>query len=78
MLAAVLTNWLGRPVVDRTGLGGTYDYNLEYSQEAAGEAPAEGASVFTALQEQLGLKLEPTRTQVETIVIDSVQRPSSN
>jgi uncharacterized protein (TIGR03435 family) len=74
MLATVLSNYLGRPVVDRTGLAGVYDYKLEYAQE---EDDAK-ASIFSALPEQLGLKLEATRVAVETIVIDRVERPSEN
>src|SRR5262249_2561510 len=85
MLATVLSNWLGRPVEDRTGLTGRYSYRLEYSEPDAGKEATDanppevlGASVLTALQEQLGLKLEPTRGAAETIVIDRVERPSAN
>src|ERR1051326_5340093 len=73
MLCAVLTNWLGRPVVDRTGLTGGYDYKLEYAQDEEF-----GPSVFTALQDQLGLKLESTRAKIETITVDRAERPSAN
>jgi uncharacterized protein (TIGR03435 family) len=81
MLATVLTQYVGRPVVDRTGLNGNYDYKLEYADNpgpdaAAVEAP--GASIYTALQEQLGLKLEPARVTLDTIVIEKVERPSAN
>jgi uncharacterized protein (TIGR03435 family) len=74
----------GRPVVDRTGLTGTYDLELTWTPEAppAGRegAPAvpfdpNGPSLFTALQEQLGLKLEATTGPVEVLVIDSADRP---
>jgi uncharacterized protein (TIGR03435 family) len=83
MLAAVLSQLVGRPVADRTGLTAGYTYKLEYAQErgmAIAEAPPENGapSVFTALQEQLGLKLEPARVPVETIVIERAQRPSEN
>jgi len=92
MLAALLTNWLGRPVLDRTGLTGTYDYTVEYAQDhgpvgggTPSEVPADatpanfsGPSIFIALQEQLGLKLESIRAAVETIVIDRAERPSAN
>jgi uncharacterized protein (TIGR03435 family) len=84
MLAAVLTNWLGRRVEDRTGLAGSYDYTLTYAPDLnplgdnpAAESPG-GPSVFTALEEQLGLKLGPARGRVETLVIDRVQKPSAN
>lgn len=79
MLASVLTNYVGRPVVDRTGLEDSYDYKLEYADDGEPNAPvSEGASIFTALQEQLGLKLEPGRVPVETIVVVKVERPSDN
>jgi bla regulator protein BlaR1 len=91
MLSALLTNWLGRPVLDRTGLIGVYDYKVEYGQDSGpgGVAPSEtpadatpanfsGPSIFIALQEQLGLKLETIRAAVETIVIDRAERPSAN
>jgi len=74
MLCVVLGNWLGRPVVDRTGLKEAYTYKLEYTQEDQSVDP----SVFTALQEQLGLKLEPTRATIDSIVIDRASRPSAN
>jgi uncharacterized protein (TIGR03435 family) len=82
MLAAVLTGYLGRPVVDRTGLTGTYDYTLEYSQEPRGADASPpvlpGPSIFTAIQEQLGLKIESARVTTETIVIDRAEKPSAN
>jgi bla regulator protein blaR1 len=77
----------GRPVVDRTGLTGTYDFSL-YStpDEISAAAPSDGAQLdlgaapgFTeALKEQLGVKLERTSAPVEVIVIDQVEPPSAN
>lgn len=82
-----------RVVVDRTGLVGSYSVKVEWTPEAgpfaqadplptglpAPPAPAAGGtSIFTALQEQLGLKLEPARAPVETLVIDDVERPTSD
>jgi uncharacterized protein (TIGR03435 family) len=84
MLTTVLGNWLGRPVEDHTGLTGQYDYVLEYAQDtdptrsAPAEASTPAASLFTALQEQMGLKLESTRGTVETIVIDRAEKPAQN
>ena len=74
-----LTNWLSgilgdRAVVDRTGLSGNFDVDLRYAVTPAG-APSDSPSIFTAVQEQLGLKLEPTRAPIEVLVIDSAQRP---
>jgi uncharacterized protein (TIGR03435 family) len=70
-------------VVDRTGLTGTYDLELTWTPEAPpagrdGAPPVDpnGPSVFTALQEQLGLKLEATTGPVEVLVIDSADRPT--
>ncbi len=70
---------IDRPVIDRTGLGGTYDVDLRFAASSLGAAAADAPalpSIFTALQEQLGLKLEPARGPVEVLVIDSVQRPT--
>jgi uncharacterized protein (TIGR03435 family) len=73
---------LGRVVLNRTGLAGTFSLDLEFtavsptgSPDAAG-ANDSAASIFTALQEQLGLKLEATRGPVDVIVIDSAQHPT--
>jgi len=77
-LAALLGNFgLGRLVVDRTGLTGRYDFELQWSYDALRpNADAAGEpGLFTALQEQLGLKLETARGPVEFVVIDSIERP---
>jgi uncharacterized protein (TIGR03435 family) len=79
-LAEILTEQAGRPVHDQTDLTGPFDLTLEWS---AGEAIANDRdappSVFTALQEQLGLKLEPIKAPVESIVVDQLQRiPTEN
>ena len=72
----------GRPVVDRTGLKGQYDFILRWtpSELAPGESsdPGEWPSLFAALKEQLGLKLIAEKAQVEVVVIDSAERPSEN
>jgi uncharacterized protein (TIGR03435 family) len=80
MLATVLTNYVGSPVIDKTGLTGSYDYKLEYADDSGGPdaTVSEGASIFTALQEQLGLKLERSRVSVDTVVIERVEKPSEN
>ena len=86
-LAAALRPYVGREVVDRTGLIGEFDFDLQFTAPpTAGSIDAgipvapldDAASVFTALQEQLGLKLESTRGSVELMVIDSVERPAGN
>ena len=72
---------LPHPVVDRTGLGGTYDFALEWVPEAYGEGgqPDEAGPTFVkALREQLGLKLESQKGPIELVVIDHIERPSTN
>ena len=80
---------VGRHVVDRTGLQGTYDIEIEWSSDlglqqappgsaGATELTPEGLSLFTALQEQLGLRLQPDRGPVDVIVIDSAEPPTPN
>ena len=76
---AALSTQLGRQVVDRTELSGRWDFFVTYRQDTvtAGVAPDPDApDLFTALQEQLGLELEPTRGPVEAFVIDRVERPT--
>jgi uncharacterized protein (TIGR03435 family) len=69
-----------RPVVDRTSLTGTYDINLEATPEfrIRRDPQPDDLSVFTAVQEQLGLKLEPTNAAVPVMVIDHIEKPSDN
>jgi uncharacterized protein (TIGR03435 family) len=64
----------GRFVVDRTGLTGLFDLDFEFTPDQSADTP--GASLFTALQEQLGLKLDAQRAPVEVLVIDSVAQPT--
>ncbi|HEX9200487.1 MAG TPA: TIGR03435 family protein [Acidobacteriaceae bacterium] len=65
----------GRMVVDRTGLDGSYDCEASWSRE---NSEGNGASLFTAIQEQMGLKLEPEKGPVEVLVIDHIEKPSEN
>jgi uncharacterized protein (TIGR03435 family) len=66
----------GRLVIDKTGLNGSYDLTLEFSSRRGPDAATDDRpTIFTALQEQLGLKLEPSRNPVQFAVIDSVERP---
>jgi uncharacterized protein (TIGR03435 family) len=93
-LSHVLSQTLGRTVVDKTGLTGSYDFSLTWTPDQslrnAGGGPqggppegdaapdASGPSLFTALQEQLGLKLEPQKGAVDVIVIDHIDPPTEN
>jgi uncharacterized protein (TIGR03435 family) len=77
---------LDRPVVDRTGLSGRYDFDLEFTPDESmfgglglkGTPESTKPDLFTAMQQQLGLKLEALRGPVDTIVIDHAERPSDN
>ena len=85
-LAQAFSGPAGRMVVERTGLTGAWDFELTYAAEGRGApggadaAPADpnAPSLFTAIQEQLGLKLESTKGPVDVLVIDSVERPTEN
>jgi bla regulator protein blaR1 len=87
LLARVLSNQLGRPVIDRTGLKGNFDFKLQWTPDPGqpdgldgGPPPPDpnGPSIFTAVQEQLGLRLESQKGPVDFIVIDRVEKPSEN
>ena len=65
-----------RPVVDRTGLNGEFIFDLEYAPEETLPGETSAGSVFTAVQEQLGLKLESGKVPAEVIVVDHVERPT--
>jgi uncharacterized protein (TIGR03435 family) len=76
-LAHVLVTPVGQPVVDKTGLTGTYDIDMKYRDSAEDDRPL--PSVFTAVQEQLGLKLVPAKLQLDYLVIDHTERvPEEN
>lgn len=77
-LAGSLANVLGRRVNDRTGLAGKYDYTLTFTPDDEATPDVNGPSIFTALQEQLGLKLESAKEPVEVLVIDHVEKPDAN
>lgn len=77
-LAYSLSDIVGRVVRDDTGLTGRYYMLLQWTPEEKQSAGEVGPTVFTALQEQLGLKLVPAKGPVETLVIDHVEKPSEN
>jgi uncharacterized protein (TIGR03435 family) len=79
VLASMLENQMERIVMDRTGLDGLFDFQLEWALEMnANAADVSAPSVFSAVQEQLGLRLESTKGPVEVIVIERVEKPSEN
>jgi bla regulator protein BlaR1 len=84
VLSPLLTGPSGRPVVDQTGLKGAFDFTLKWTPEqlaasaAAKEVVAGAPSFFTAIREQLGLLLVPSKAPVEVIVIDHIEQPSAN
>jgi len=93
-VVSVLTQTAGRTVIDKTGLAGRYDFSMHWmpdeegvpmqkvadSAQPANEALPESSepSIFTAVQEQLGLRLEPGKGPVECLVIDHIEQPSEN
>jgi len=84
-VASLVRSMAGRYVVDKTGLSGYYHLKLENvrmfqppSLDTAPTGADDTPSIFVALQEQLGLKLEPSRAQLEVLVIDHIERPSEN
>jgi len=79
-LAAALSRTLGRTVVDETSLGGSYDVSLHWTPDEAPPAVDNSAdpSLFTALQEQLGLRLESAKGPVEVLIVDRAEKPSEN
>jgi len=94
MLTQSLSSQLGRPVIDQTGLKGNFDFKLEWTPDPGqsggpfgGGPPGadtppppdpNGPSIFTAVQEQLGLRLESQKGPVEMLIIDKVEKPSEN
>src|SRR5262249_36872657 len=94
-ITANLRQVLDRPVINKTGLSGLYDFVLTFAPDPStslgllnqgretsltpsDDVPTGGASIFKALQEQLGLKLEPAKGPGEFLVIDSIERPTEN
>ena len=88
VLVAFLSSWVERPVIDRTGLNGLFDFEIEVGQDEiplfrlqrpAGSPPSGGPSLSSALEGQLGLVLEAGRAPVDVLAIESVQRvPTPN
>jgi uncharacterized protein (TIGR03435 family) len=82
-LSEILSVVVSRNVMDRTGLGGTFDLSLHFQivpldPDASAPDASRAPSISTALREQLGLKLEPQTGPVDVLVIDHVEAPSPN
>jgi uncharacterized protein (TIGR03435 family) len=81
-LAESLSRVTARPVLDRTGLKGEFDFTIDFEKDPdapdGSYAQLAGPSLFTALQEQAGLKLEATKGPIDVLVIDHVEKPSEN
>jgi uncharacterized protein (TIGR03435 family) len=74
-----MQSFLDRPVVDQTGLVGRFDFVLSWTPDDSNTDPENPApGLFTAVQEQLGLKLEPVKGPADVYVIDHVEKPSEN
>ncbi len=79
LLADILSNQVSRTVIDKTGLTDSYDCTLQWSREESSTTDTDvSPSIFTALPEQLGLKLQSAKGPVETLVVDHIEMPSEN
>ena len=73
-LASLLTTASGRPVFDKTGLQGNYEFDLKFSRSVSDDT----VSIFTAVQEQLGLKLEGSTASLDVVIVEHIERPTAN
>jgi len=78
VITGALSSMVQAPVVDKTGLSGTYNYTLQFGREWSAGDPESWPSIFTAVQEQLGLKLEAVHESVPNIVVDHITKPTEN
>jgi uncharacterized protein (TIGR03435 family) len=79
-LTLLLKFMMDRPAVDQTGLSGRYDFKLKWTSDES-RVPTDGSAppaIFTAIQEQLGLKLEPVKTMTDVMVIDKIEKSTPN
>jgi uncharacterized protein (TIGR03435 family) len=80
-IAGLMGLFLDRPLIDRTGLAGTYEYSMDLAdtdRNAGPDAPGVAAAAITAIQDQLGLKAEPAKAMLDILVIESAEKPSQN
>jgi uncharacterized protein (TIGR03435 family) len=76
--AELLSTKLDRPVADNTGVAGVFDIELQWTPDTAPPDADLGPSVFTAIEEQLGLKLQSRKLPMEVLVIDHISKPTAN
>jgi uncharacterized protein (TIGR03435 family) len=77
-MTALLSSQLEEPVIDRTGLTGYFDFSLQIGRDWSAGNPQSWPDILTAVQEQLGLKLERTKATIPVLVIDHIDKPSAN
>jgi uncharacterized protein (TIGR03435 family) len=77
-ITGALSSMVEAPVVDKTGLTGTYNYTLQFGRDWSAHDPESWPSIFTAVQEQLGLKLEAVHESVPNLVVDHITKPTEN
>ena len=77
-LSVTLTGASGRPVFDKTGLAGNYEVDLKWTPTLRDGAAGDAASIFTAVQEQLGLKLENATAPLDVLIVDHIEHPTAN
>lgn len=77
-ITGALSSMVEAPVIDKTGLPGTYNYTLQFGREWSANDPDSWPSIFTAVQEQLGLKLEAVHESVPNLVVDHITKPTEN
>jgi uncharacterized protein (TIGR03435 family) len=77
-IAALLVSQVETPVIDRTGLTGVYDFTLQFGRDWSAGNPDSWPSIFNAVQEQLGLKLDSIKASIPVLIIDHIELPSAN
>jgi uncharacterized protein (TIGR03435 family) len=77
-IVGALSSMVEAPVIDKTGLTGIYNYTLQFGRDWSAHDPDSWPSIFTALQEQLGLKLEAVHESVPNLVVDHITKPTEN
>lgn len=77
-VVGMLASQVEAPVLDRTGLSGYYDFTLQFGRDWSASNPESWPSIFTALPEQLGLRLDSTKASIPNLIIDHIEKPSAN